>query len=88
ASIRLEPAAPGELLGMMRDVPLPETVKARKLSKKARALVTRRSVVELLRPEYGALATLCVAVALALFMALMPAAESVTPSPPIVENAQ
>ena len=88
ASIRLEPAAPGELLGMMRDVPLPETIKARKPSKKARALVTRRSIVELLRPEYGALATLCVAVALALFMALMPAAEPLTPSPPIVENAQ
>ena len=88
ASIRLEPAAPGELLGMMRDVPLPETIKARKPSKKARALVTRRSIVELLRPEYGALATLCVAVALALFMALMPAAKPLTPSPPIVENAQ
>lgn len=85
AGLRMEPAVPGELLGMMRGVSRPEPVLAPRPSKRGHALVIRRPDTALPRPERGALAILGVAAALALLMALMPAPEPLAPSSPTVE---
>lgn len=83
--LRMEPAAPGELLGMVRGVSPPKPVLAPIPSKRRHALVIHRPDTALLRPERGALAILSIAAALALFMALMPAPAPLAPSPPTVE---
>ena len=89
AGLRFEPAAPGELLGMIR-AGVWETAQVPKLTppKRAHPLLTRRPIAAILRPEHGALAILGMAVALALFMALMPAATPLTPLLPTVEYVQ
>jgi len=85
AGLRLEPAAPGEILGMVHNVPQPQPVLALIPPTRARSLAIRRPAAALLRPERGALAILSMAVALALFMALVPAPAPVGPPPPTVE---
>lgn len=88
AGLRLASAAPGELLGMVRDVSQPEPVLALMPPNRARPLFIRRSAAAPLRPERGALAILSMAVALALFMTLMPSTAPKAPSPPTFEYAQ
>ncbi len=86
AGLRLEPAVPGELLGMVRKVPQTQPARALMPPNRARPLLVRRPAATLLRPERGALAIMSMAVALALFMALAPA--PLAPSLPTVEYAQ
>jgi formate hydrogenlyase subunit 3/multisubunit Na+/H+ antiporter MnhD subunit len=88
AGLRLEPAAPGELLGMVRGVSRPELALKLLPTKRAHPLVIRRPTTALLRPERGALAILSIAVGLALFMALVPTPATVSPSLPTGEYAQ
>ncbi len=72
AGLRLEPAAPGELLGMVRGGTRPAPAIKLTRPKRTHPLLVRRPSTDLLRPERGALAVLSIAVGLALFMALMP----------------
>lgn len=88
AGLRLESVAPGELLGLVRGVSQPEPVLAPILPSRARHLVIRRNAAALLRPERGALAILSMAVAVALFMALVPPPAPMAPSLPTVEYSQ
>jgi formate hydrogenlyase subunit 3/multisubunit Na+/H+ antiporter MnhD subunit len=88
AGLRIEPAAPGELLGMVRNVSQPKPVLSPVPAKRGHPLVSRRPATALLRPEHGGLAVLSIAVALALVMALMPATAPVAPSSPTAEYAQ
>jgi formate hydrogenlyase subunit 3/multisubunit Na+/H+ antiporter MnhD subunit len=88
AGLRQEPAAPGELLGLMRGVTRPEPALAPKPPKRAHPLRIRRRAADSLKPEQGALAILSMAVALAFFMALLPASAPVAPSSPKVEYTQ
>ena len=88
AGLRMEPAAPGELLGMVRVVSQPEPALKPKTTKRAHPLFFRGPSTALLRPERGALAILSIAVGLALFLALMPTPATVSPSLPAGEYAQ
>jgi formate hydrogenlyase subunit 3/multisubunit Na+/H+ antiporter MnhD subunit len=88
AGLRLEPAAPGELLGMVHGVSRPKPALKPMPPKRARPLVTRRANAALLQPERGALAILSIAVALTLFIALVPALAPLAPPLPAVEEAQ
>jgi formate hydrogenlyase subunit 3/multisubunit Na+/H+ antiporter MnhD subunit len=88
AGLRLEPAAPGELLGMVHGVSQPEPSPKRKSPKRAHPLVVRRPAAALLRPEHGALAILSIAAGLALFMVLVPPTAPVALSQPALEVVQ
>jgi hypothetical protein len=88
AGLRVEPAAPGELLGMVRGVSQPEPVLKLLPTKRAHALFFRRPTTTLLRPERGALAILSIAIGLAILMTLMPIPATVSPSLPTGEYAQ
>lgn len=88
AGLRMNPAAPGELLGMVRSVSQPEQAHKPKSTKRAHPLFFRGPTTILLRPEHGALAILSIAVGLALFVALMPTPIKGTPALPAVEYAQ
>lgn len=88
AGLRLEPAAPGELLGMVRNGSQPKPALKLLPLKQIHSLVIRRPIAALLRPERGALAILSTAVALALFIALMPAPAPSAPSLPTGEYAR
>jgi formate hydrogenlyase subunit 3/multisubunit Na+/H+ antiporter MnhD subunit len=85
AGLRLEPAASGEFLGLVRGVSRVVPTQKRKTRKRAHPLVFRRFDAGLLRPEHGALAILSMAVALALFTVLIPATAPDAPSPPEIE---
>lgn len=88
AGLRMEPAAPGELLGMVRSVSQPEPASKLLPTKRAHALFFRGPTTALLRPERGALAILSIAIGLALFTTLMPIPATVSPSLPTGEYAQ
>lgn len=89
AGLRFEPAAPGELLGMMHGgVSKPAPAPKLTLPKRGHPLLIRRPIAAILRPERGALAILGMAVALAIFMVLMPTATPLAPSLPTVEYVQ
>lgn len=88
AGLRLTPAAPGELLGMVHAVSQPIPPLRPVLAKRAHPLLNRRTTTAVLRPEGGALTILIIAVALALFIALMPAPTPVGSTPPTVVDSQ
>jgi formate hydrogenlyase subunit 3/multisubunit Na+/H+ antiporter MnhD subunit len=88
AGLRMEPAAPGEVLGMVRSVSKPEPASKLLPTKRAHALFFRGPTTALLRPERGALAILSIAIGLALFTTLMPIPATVSPSLPTGEYAQ
>lgn len=95
AGLRLEPAAPGELLGFVRGASRPELAlklmspnPARTLYIRRPAAFGRRPAAALLRPERGAFAILGIVVGLALLMVLTPAPAQLVPSLPKVEYAQ
>jgi formate hydrogenlyase subunit 3/multisubunit Na+/H+ antiporter MnhD subunit len=83
AGLRMEPATPGELLGLVHRVSQPESALSPKPAKRAHPLFFRGPTMALLRPERGALAILSMAVGLALFLALMPTPATVSPPPPV-----
>ena len=86
--LRLKPAAPGELLGMVQSVSVPEPGPKLMLPKRAHPLVVRRPSATTLLPERGAFAILSIAVGMALFMTLMPILTPPAPSLPTVEDVQ
>lgn len=86
ARLRLEPAAPGELLGMLRDVPKPKPALALISPSRSQPLVVRRPVARPPRAESGAFAILGMVAVLALLMALTPAPTPPPTPPPMVEG--
>ncbi|PRY22097.1 formate hydrogenlyase subunit 3/multisubunit Na+/H+ antiporter MnhD subunit [Aliiruegeria haliotis] len=75
SSLRVEPPAPGEILGLLRQQTAPEPVLAlpppRLPRSRNRGLVLRRARTRLVRPESGSLAILGMTAALT-FLALLP----------------
>lgn len=86
AGLRLEPAAAGELLGMVRNVPQLQPIPAPIAPKPAHPFGAGRLAPASVKPERGALAILSMAAALVLFMVLVPAPspEPTAPPPPTV----
>ncbi|MFD0982653.1 proton-conducting transporter transmembrane domain-containing protein [Tropicimonas aquimaris] len=80
--LRIDPPAPGEVLGLFNRVPEPEPLLALPPPpRNGRGLVLRRNRRRLHRPESGSLAILGMTAALALF-ALLPSPEAAPPDVP------
>ncbi|MFT5624117.1 MAG: formate hydrogenlyase subunit 3/multisubunit Na+/H+ antiporter MnhD subunit [Lentimonas sp.] len=88
AGLRMEPAAPGELLGMVRGNSRPQPEHKPMSPKRTNPLVIRRGAAAELKPEHGALAILSIAAGLALFMMLMPLVAQIVPSQPTLETVE
>jgi NADH:ubiquinone oxidoreductase subunit 5 (subunit L)/multisubunit Na+/H+ antiporter MnhA subunit len=89
AGLRLEPAAQGELMGKVRNIPQLQPVPLRIAPKQAHPFGAGRPAAVSVKPERGALAILSMAAALVLFMVLVPAPapvpEPIAPDSPKAE---